>query len=56
MDIEIDKRTIKEIEEIIIPNFVSYFAGKCTYISAIAVSLQAILDKMDELKKEMEAN
>ena len=56
MNIQVDKHTIKEIEEIIIPNFVSYFANKCTDISAIAISLQAIIDKVDEVKRNMEAN
>lgn len=56
MQIEIDKHTIEEIEKIIIPNFVSCFADKCTDIGAIAIALQAILDKVDELKKKMEAN
>lgn len=56
MNISVDKHTIKEIENIIIPDFVAHYASKCTDIGAIAVSLQAILDKVDELKKEMEDN
>lgn len=51
MEISIDANTIKEIEEIIIPSFVEHYANKCTDISAIAIALQAILEKTEEIKK-----
>lgn len=56
MEIEIDINTIKEIENVIIPNFCEAFKDMCTGISSIAVCLQAILDKVEELKDKMEDN
>lgn len=56
MEIEIDINTIKEIEDVIIPNFCEVFKDKCTDIGSIAVCLQAILDKVEELKEKMEDN
>ena len=56
MEIEINTNTIKEIEDIIIPNFCEVFKDKCIGIDSIAVSLQAILDKVKELKEKMEDN
>lgn len=54
MNIEVDKKTIKELDEIIIEHFVEVFADKCTDITAIAVGLQALIEKSKELKKLME--
>lgn len=56
MEIEIDTNTIKEIEDIIIPNFCGAFKDKCIDINSMAVCLQAILDKVKELKEKMEDN
>lgn len=56
MEIEIDINTIKEIEDVILPNFCKVFKDKCIGINSMAICLQAILDKVKELKEKMEDN
>ena len=54
MEVSIDRESIREIEEIIIPSFVGYYASRCTDVTAIMLALQAIIEKVDEVKKHLE--
>ena len=51
--IDIAKEDIKDIDKII-NNFVSKFANEVVSINALAVCLQALIDKRDEIQKIVE--
>ena len=51
--VELSKETIKDMD-IILGSFVSKFANEVISIDALAVCLQAILDKRNEIQKMVE--
>ena len=51
--VDISKETVKDIDTIL-ESFVSKFADEVISIDALAVCLQAIIDKRDEIQKIVE--
>lgn len=56
MNVEVSKEDIKEIEKKIIPTFINKYKSEIVSPVALIVSLQAILEKVDEIKKAMDEN
>lgn len=54
VEIQINKKVIDEVEEMI-PNISAYLLENCVYFGTAAVVVQAIFEKVEDLKQKLQS-